>query len=133
MSFQEGLHDLCQAHAVAAVYFFDAPPGGGGDREGAQVGVVFAGPREVSPALVEAFRDLLAGDGGDRVSVVDLERVDPVRRFQVIRGRLVYSADEERRTDFEERSLRDYQDFAFELRLFAEEAAEEIEIEEDAG
>lgn len=130
MRFDEELHRLCQTHDVAAVYVFGAPrtgrAAGAGDP---MMGVLFGNPRTpeettaVQPALLRDFQTLL---GAERLDLADLQQAGPLVQFQGIRGRLVYSADEARRAEFEERAVRDYLDFAYEMRLFNEERAEEV-------
>lgn len=133
VSFEEGLHDLCQAYGLAAVYLFGAqarrPPGAPAD---AQVGLVFRNPlppetaAELQPKLLGTFRELFGADG---LNLVFLQQAGPLLQYEGILGRLLYSADGARRAEFEEKVLRDYLDFAFEARLFDEEFAEEIEHE----
>jgi len=135
VSFEEGLHDLCQAYGLAAVYLFGAqarrPPGAPAD---ALVGLVFRNPLppeaedELHPKLLGTFRELFGADG---LNLVFLQEAGPVLQYQGILGRLLYSADAARRAEFEERVVRDYLDFACEMRLFDEEFAEEIENEND--
>ncbi len=133
MMFEEALHDICQGHGLSAVYLFGSPgrtqAAGPGD---AQVGLVFrdpTGPEEITaihPKLLGAFRELLGAAG---VSLIYLQQVGPLLQYQGILGRLLYSADAARRADFEDRVVRDYLDFAFEMRLFDEEFAEEMDRE----
>lgn len=137
MRFDEELHRLCQTHDVAAVYLFGTPGRGSAAGPGdPMVGVLFGGPRTpeettaVQPALLRDFQALL---GAERLDLADLQQAGPLVQFQGIRGRLVYSADEGRRADFEERAVRDYLDFAFEMRLFNEERAEEIHRGDGGG
>jgi hypothetical protein len=133
VSFAEGLHDLCQAYGLAAVYLFgtQARPPHGAPAD-AQVGLVFRKPLpaetavKLHPKLLDTFRELFGADG---LSVVFLQQAGPLLQYQGILGRLLYSADGARRAEFEEKVLRDYLDFAFEARLFDEEFAEEIEHE----
>ncbi len=130
MPFDEELHRLCQAHNVAAVYMFGTQRAGGATGPGdPTMGVLFGGPETpgedaaVPPALLRDFQALL---GAERLDLADLQQAGPLVQFQGICGRLVYSADEARRAEFEERAVRDYLDFAFEMRLFDEERAEEV-------
>ena len=133
VSFEEGLHDLCQAHGLTAVYLF-APPAGGkaGAPSDARVGLLFRDPMSpaeiagLQPSLLPAFRDLLGIEG---LQLVFLQQAGPLLQYEGILGRLLYSADATRRADLEERVVRDYLDFAFEMRLFDEELAEEIRSE----
>lgn len=128
---EERFHNLCRAHGVAVAYLFDAPVRGNPDGvAAAQVGLVFAGPApaEAMPpahsALLRGFRELF---GVEHLDLTYLEEAGPVRRYQGVRGSVLYSADERRRAEFEDRVIRDYLDFAFEMRLFDEEVAEEIQ------
>ena len=135
--FEEGLHDICQAHGLSAVYLFGPPArtqaAGPAD---AQVGLVFRdslGPEEITgihPKLLGAFRELL---GAQALNLIYLQQVGPLLQYQGILGRLIYSADPTRRADFEDRVVRDYLDFAFEMRLFDEEFAEEMDRESGSG
>ncbi len=133
VSFEEGLHDLCQVHGLTAVYLFGPPTGGKpGAAADARVGLVCRDPMSpaemagLQPKLLAAFRDLLGMEG---LQLVFLQQAGPLLQYEGILGRLLYSADVTRRADFEERVVRDYLDFAFEIRLFDEELAEEIERE----
>ncbi len=137
VSFEEGLHELCQAHGLTAVYLLGPHVGGKpGAPSDARVGLVVrdvmssAEIAGLQPKLLAAFRDLLGIEG---LQVVFLQQAGPSLQYQGILGRLLYSADATRRADFEERVVRDYLDFAFEMRLFDEELAEEIESETGKG
>ncbi len=137
MRFVEKLHHLCQDHGITVVYLFDGEAGGGAPGQGeARVGLVFGqprGPEDISamhPTLLRAFRELF---GAERIDLAYLQQAGPLLQFQGIRGRLMYLADDERRAEFEERVVRDYLDFAFEVRLFNEEVAEGIERGEGGG
>ena len=130
MRFDEELHRLCQAHGVAAVYLFETQGRGGAGGPGdPAMGLIFGQPRApeettaVQPTLLRDFQALL---GAERLDLADLRQAGPLVQYEGIRGRLVYSADEARRAEFEEWAVRDYLDFAFEMRLFSEERAEGI-------
>ena len=129
MNFDETLHRLCQEHGITVVYLFDARARGGPpERDEAQVGLLFAqpkGPAEaqaVHPTLLEAFRDLFEAE---RIGLAYLQQAGPLFQYQAIRGRLMYLADDVQRAEFEDRVVRDYLDFDFEMRLFQEDAAGE--------
>jgi hypothetical protein len=137
VSFEEGLHDLCQAHGLNAVYLFGPDAGGkGGAPSDARVGLIFRetrSPAELAalhPKLLAAFRDLMGTEG---LQLVFLQQAGPSLQYQGILGRLLYSADATRRAEFEERVVRDHLDFAFEIRLFDEELAEEMDRETGKG
>jgi hypothetical protein len=133
MDFDETLHRLCQDHDISVVYLFDVRAGGRppGEDE-AQVGLLFAQPtgseqaKAVGPALLRSFQDLF---GAERIGLAYLQEAGPLFQYQGIRGRLMYLADDVQRAEFEDRVVRDYLDFAYEIRLFQEDAAGE----EDGG
>lgn len=61
------------------------------------------------------------------VDVVFLQRAELIFRFEVISSGLVlYTEDEEFRTDFEETTVRDYQDFASFLQAYYRDLEEEV-------
>lgn len=61
------------------------------------------------------------------VDVVFLQRVELAFRFEVISsGVILHSEDEEFRTDFEEATVRNYQDFAPVLRAYYRDMKEEL-------
>ncbi len=130
MDFDETLHRLCQDHGITVVYLFDVRARGHAPEEEAQVGLVFAQPKSagdakaVHPTLLRSFRDLFEAEG---IGLAFLQQADPLFQYQGIRGRLMYLADDVQRAEFEDRVVRDYLDFAFEMRLFLEEAAGEVE------
>lgn len=138
MPFDEALHNLCQAHGIAAVYVFGPPAGGHATESGdPDVGVIFfgspadrGGGSEVQPDLLREFRVVF---GAEALAVGDLHRTGPAQQYRAIKGRVLYAAAENRRAQFEEQVVRDYQDFAFEMRLFDEERAEEIAREGGGG
>ena len=43
-------------------------------------------------------------------------------RFSVLKGELLFSKDEEKRCEFEERTLREYHDFSYHLNMYRREA-----------
>jgi predicted nucleotidyltransferase len=59
--------------------------------------------------LREAITECL---GTERVDLVDLRRASPVLRYEIIRGRLLYAADEETQERFELATVRLYRDTA---------------------
>jgi hypothetical protein len=129
MDFDETLHHLCQDHGISVVYLFDVRARGRAPEEDeAQVGLLFAQPKgseqakAVRPALLRSFQDLF---GAERIGLAYLQEAGPLFQYQGIRGRLMYLADDAERAEFEDRVVRDYLDFAFEMRLFQEEAAGE--------
>ncbi len=129
MPFDEGLHDLCQEHGINVIYLFNVqPPVCRPGEEETRVGVLFADPKKaeaaaaVQPILLRALGDVF---GADRIGVTFLQQAGPLLQNQGIRGRLMYLADDAQRAEFEERVVRDYADFAFEMRLFDEDAAGE--------
>lgn len=133
----EALHALCQEHGIAAVYLMDPAAGRpSGAPDGPDLGVVFEakvspGARPgVWPAVVEALRRLF---GTNALVPADLEALGPAQQYRAIRGRLLYAAGEDRRLAFEDGVLRDALDFAFEMRLFDEERAEELTRETRLG
>lgn len=64
---------------------------------------------------------------GKEVNLVLLNRATIEFRFLVIKhGRLIFSADEEKRTDFEDVVIRDYLDFKPVLDLYRKEVREAI-------
>jgi len=131
MDFDETLHRLCQDHGITVVYLFSARARGHAPEEDeAQVGLLFAQPKSagdakaVHPTLLQSFRDLFEAE---RIGLAYLQHAAPLFQYQGIRGRLMYLADDGQRAEFEDRVVRDYLDFAFEMRLFLEEAAGEVE------
>lgn len=133
MQFDERLHHLCQDHGISVVYLFDVRARRRAAEEGeAQVGLLFAQPKgsedavAAHPVLLRAFQDLF---GAERIGLAFLQQAGPLLQHQGIRGRLMYLADDAQRAEFEDRVVRDYLDFAFEMRLFDEDAA----WEEDRG
>ncbi len=133
MQFDEKLHHLCQDHGITVVYLFDVRARGRAAEAGeAQVGLLFAEPKgpedtgAARPVLLRAFQDLF---GAERMGLAFLQQAGPLLQHQGLRGRLMYLSDDAQRAEFEDRAVRDYLDFAFEMRLFEEDAA----WEEDGG
>lgn len=122
------LASLASKYNVVAVYLFGSQVVGGTDSmSDVDIGVV-CGERGIAlddVLLLQA--DLQRLFGPVPVDLVLLEKAAITVAYKAIsQGQLMYSKSEELRTDFEERVLRDYQDFAPFLNKFHLEVKEEL-------
>lgn len=71
---------------------------------------------------------------GRRLDLILLPKAPLELQYRVLaNGKVLWCADNHRRTDYEDRVLRDYLDFAAELRLYEAEVAEVIRREIQHG
>lgn len=125
------LEQVCSAEGLLAVYVFGSVAAGtAGPESDLDLGVLFFPGderwRDVSTYI--SLYDAL-GDGvtGRQVDLILLPKAPLELQYRVLAdGIVVYCADDDRRTDYEDRIIRDYLDFAAELRLYETEVAEDI-------
>ncbi len=121
---------LLGRHQVIAAYFFGSRAEGTASEDSDYDFAILADNccsqvdgNNLIMELAEEMRALL----GKEVDLVLLSSASIEFRFLIIKhGRLIFSADEEKRTDFEDVVIRDYLDFKPVLELYRKEVREAI-------
>lgn len=118
------------AHGVLAVYLFGSrAKGEARPHSDYDLAVLFAGyrPEEHNIALRLEMAEELAELLGEKVDLVFLQSASIVMRFEIVStGKVVYCANDDARTDFEDLVLRDYLDFKPFLDQYYREVAEAV-------
>lgn len=115
-------------HNVLAAYLFGSQIEGTSDpMSDVDIGVIF-GDREITVKdLLSLQDDLQRLLGTTPVDLVLLEKASVTVAFKAIsQGKILFSASDQLRTDFEERVLRNYHDFAPFLKKFYRDVQEAI-------
>ena len=125
---REKLIQIFVRHNVVAVYLFGSQLKGTADpMSDVDIGVVFGGKGIATNDLLILQDDLQRLVGSTRVDLVLLEKACVTVAFNAIsQGEVIYSSNDELRTDFEERVLRDYHDFTPFLKEFYLDVQEAI-------
>ncbi len=131
---REKLNQIFVRHNAVAVYLFGSQMKGTADpMSDVDIGVVFGGKDIATNDLLILQDDLQRLVGSTRVDLVLLEKASVTVAFSAIsQGEVIYSSNDEMRTDFEEIVLRDYHDFAPFLKKFYLDVQEAI-MEGDAS
>lgn len=122
------LASVVSKYNAVAVYLFGSQVDGGADAmSDVDIGVIF-GDQEISlDDLLFLQDDLQRLFGPAPVDLVLLEKAAITVAYKAIsQGELIYSKCDQSRTDFEERVIRSYQDFAPFLSMFYREVKEEL-------
>lgn len=125
---KEGLMQIFARHNVLAAYLFGSQIEGTSDpMSDVDIGVIF-GDREITVKdLLSLQDDLQRLLGTTPVDLVLLEKASVTVAFKAIsQGKILFSASDQLRTDFEERVLRNYHDFAPFLKKFYRDVQEAI-------
>lgn len=127
---EEKLAQILNKHQVIAAYFFGSRAEGTGSEDSDYDFAILVDdsfPREDDNTLIMELTEEMQALLGKEADLVVLNRASIEFRFLVIKhGRLIFSADEEQRTDFEDVVIRDYLDFKPVLDLYRKEAREAI-------
>lgn len=125
---KEGLVKTFVQHNVVAAYLFGSQIEGTSDpMSDVDMGVIF-GTWEISlNDLLILQDDLQRLFGATPVDLVLLEKANMTVAFRAIsQGEIIYSANDQLRTDFEEKVFRNYHDFAPFLNKFYHDVQEAI-------
>ena len=126
----ERLEQACREAGIAAVYLFGSALTGEQDgMSDLDLGVLFGPEVDLSDSLSTSARAAEALEPlfrGQRVDMALVQLAPPTLQFHAIRGRVLYCADEDYRTDFEDDALRYYLDWQVEMEMFHREVMEEI-------
>lgn len=121
---------LLSKHQVIAAYFFGSRAEGTASKDSDYDFAILAGngySQDNGNNLIMELTEQIQALLGQGVDLVLLNRASIEFRFLVIKhGRLIFSADEEQRTDFEDMVIRDYLDFKPVLDLYRKEVREAI-------
>lgn len=127
---EEKLAQILNKHQVIAAYFFGSRAEGTASEDSDYDFAILVDdsfPREDDNTLIMELTEEMQALLGKEADLVVLNRASIEFRFLVIKhGRLIFSADEEQRTDFEDVVIRDYLDFKPVLDLYRKEAREAI-------
>jgi len=127
---EEELGRLLDKHQVIAAYFFGSRAEGTASEDSDfdfAILVDDSYSREEDNTLIMELTEEMQALLGKEVDLVVLNRASIEFRFLIIKhGRLIFSAGEEKRTDFEDVVIRDYLDFKPVLELYRKEAREAI-------
>ena len=127
---EEELGQLLDKHQVIAAYFFGSRVEGTASEDSDYDFAVLVDNcyfRDDDNTLIMELAEEMQVLLGKEVDLVVLNRASIEFRFLVIKhGRLIFSADEEQRTDFEDVVIRDYLDFKPFLELYRKEVREAI-------
>ena len=125
---REKLNQIFVRHNAVAVYLFGSQIKGTADpMSDVDIGVIFGGKDTAINDLLILQDDLQRLFGSTRVDLVLLETASVTVAFKAIsQGEVIYSTNDEIRTDFEERVLRDYHDLAPFLKKFYRDVQEAI-------
>ena len=131
---REQLTRIFVQHNALAGYLFGSQIEGMADAmSDVDIGVIFGGKDISIHSLLILQDDLQRLFGSTPVDLVLLDKASVTVAFKAIsQGEILYSANDEVRTDFEEKVLRDYHDFAPFLKKFYLDVQEAI-MEGDAG
>jgi len=126
----EGLEGACREAGIVAVYLFGSALGHQQDAlSDVDLGVLFTPEVDLNDSLAvwaracEALEPLFPGR---EVDVTPVQLAPPTVQFQAISGQVLYCADDDYRTDFEDAVLRYYLDWQVEMEMFHREVMEEI-------
>ncbi len=127
---EEKLGKILERHQVIAAYFFGSRAEGTANEDSDYDFAILVDNSytqdDGNNLIMELAEEMQALLGKD-VDLVLLNRASIEFRFLVIKhGRLIFSADEEQRTDFEDVVIRDYLDFKPVLELYRKEVREAI-------
>lgn len=124
---REELRRICEESRILAVYIFGSmtsegvslldnkKPGNVDPLADIDVGVVFLQPVSDPKERVKSYRKLYS-DLSDLFSplpldLVFLQETGVIIQFEAINGQIVYSHDDDKRTDYEEKVIKFYQDW----------------------
>lgn len=128
---RECLARVARDHHLLALYLFGSVASGtAGPDSDVDVAALFFPDderwREAS-TYIDLYDDLAGCVRGTRLDLLVMQRAPLELQYRVLaQGEVLYCAAAGARADYEDRVLRDYLDFAVELRLFEAEVAEAI-------
>ncbi len=125
-----GLVQLLGKYQVIATYFFGSRAEGTASEDSDYDFAILTDnsyPQDDGNSLIMELKEEMQALLGKEVDLVLLNRASIEFRFLVIKyGRLIFSANEDKRTDFEDIVIRDYLDFKPVLDLYRKEVREAI-------
>ena len=127
---EKELGKLLERHQVIAAYFFGSRAEGTARDDSDYDFAILVDDsctQDVGNNLIMELAEEMQALLGKEVDLVILNKASIKFKFLVIKhGKLIFSADEEQRTDFEDIVIRDYLDFKPVLDLYRKEAREAI-------
>ena len=141
---QRELHRICEGYPILAVYLFGSMSNEGVDLlnnkqpvtidplADVDVGVVFLQPVSDTKERIRLYGKIYS-DLSDLFSPIPLDLVflqetGVIIQAEAINGQLIYSRDDDRRTDYEEMVIKLYQDWKPVYDLYTKEVLEAIRI-----
>lgn len=125
------LQRVCFQEGVLAAYLFGSRARGE-ERDDSDVDLALVFPENdrryndlsFIMTLTDLFEKVVPGQ---RLDLVFLQKSGLQLQYSVLKeGKLLFCADDEARTDYEDRVMRDYLDFEPELRIYRQEVAEAV-------
>lgn len=137
------IEEICKKYGILALYafgskakevveLFSGSKAGGGDLllSDVDIGVVFFQPPREPKQSVSLYKNLYAELAElfkpYQLDLIFLQQAGIILQFQAINGYVLYSADEDKRLDYEEQVIKIYQDYKIDYEQYIKEVLEAV-------